>query len=145
MVFSLVTWDLDAALISQILGHQHLNDAGPDAHWSEMIKKIFWFQCWLKVRKSQGSKLRCLKFSQITLGFLAKISFTPLLYYPGRCFGCPEKRKSSRNYICLFGPLFWNDTQKGYKNYQNPLKSHCFLGYFQSLFNFGWKTAAQTN
>ena len=38
-----------------------------------------------------------------------------------------------------------NDIQKTYKNYQNPVKSYCFLGYFQSLFNFGWKTAAQTN
>ena len=84
-----------------------------------------------------------------TLGFLAKISFTPLLYHPVRCLGCPEKRKSSRNYILLvwsavFQPK-WNDIQKSYKNYQNPLKSYCFLGYFQSLFNFGWKTAAQTN
>ena len=32
-----------------------------------------------------------------------------------------------------------------YKNYKNPLKSYCFLGYCQSLLNFGWKTAAQTN
>ena len=50
-------------------------------------------------------------------------------------------------FTCLF-PFFqpkWNDIQKSYKNYQNPLKSYWFLGYFQSLFNFGWKTADQTN
>ena len=39
----------------------------------------------------------------------------------------------------------WNDIQKIYKNHQNPVESYCFLGYFQTLFNFGWKTAAQTN
>ena len=32
-----------------------------------------------------------------------------------------------------------NDAQKTYKNHQNPVKSYCFLGYFQSLFNFGGK------
>ena len=84
-----------------------------------------------------------------TLGFLAKIYFTPLLYHPGRCLGCPEKRTSLRNYnLFVWSAVFqpkWNDIQKSYKNYQNPLKSYCFLGYFQSLFNFGWKTAAQTN
>ena len=89
------------------------------------------------------------KSYKCTLGFLANISFTPLLYHPGGCLGCPEKRTSSRNYnlfvwSAVFQPKL-NDIQKGYKNYQNPLKSHCFLGYFQSLFNFGWKTVAQTN
>ena len=86
---------------------------------------------------------------QNTLGFLAKISFTPLLYHPGGCLVCPEKRTSSRNYnLFVWSAVFqpkWNDIQKSYKNYQNPWKSYCFLGYFQSLFNFGWKTAAQTN
>jgi hypothetical protein len=77
----------------------------------------------------------------LTLGFLAKISFTPLSYHPGRCLGCPEKQTSSRNYnlfiwFVVFQPK-WNDIQKSYKNYQNPLKSYCFLEYFQSLFNFG--------
>ena len=33
-----------------------------------------------------------------TLGFLAEISFTPLLYHPGGCLGCPEKKTRSRNY-----------------------------------------------
>jgi hypothetical protein len=47
-------------------------------------------------------------------------------------------------WFAVFQPK-WNDIQKTYKNYQNPLKSYCFLEYFQSLFNFGWKTAAQTN
>jgi hypothetical protein len=62
-----------------------------------------------------------------TLGFLAKISFTPLLYQPGRCLGCPENRTSSRNYN-LFGWFpKWNDIQKSYENYQNPLKSYCFF------------------
>ena len=99
--------------------------------------------------------LYCQSFSfvQLTLGFLAKISFTPLLYTPGGFFGCLEKRTSLKNYkyVCslfvwsaVFQPK-WNDIQKTYKNYQNPVKSCWFLEYFQSLFNFGWKTAAQTN
>ena len=86
---------------------------------------------------------------KVTLGFLAKISFTPLLYHSGGCLGCPEKQTSSRNYnLLVWSAVFQpkqNDIKKTYKNYQNPVKSYCFLGYFQSLFNFGWKTAAQTN
>ena len=84
-----------------------------------------------------------------TLGFLVKISFTPLLYHPGRCLGCLEKPTSSRNYnLFVWSAVFqpkWNDIRKSYKNYQNTLKSYRFLAYFQSLFNIGWKTAAQTN
>ena len=76
-----------------------------------------------------------------TLGFLAEISFKPLLYHPGGCLGCPEKWTSSRNYkLFVWSAVFqpkWNDIKKTYKNYQNPLKSYCFSGYFQSLFNFG--------
>ena len=95
----------------------------------------------------------CLEFGppiyQSTLGFLAEISFTPLLYHPGGCLGCPEKGTRSRNKnlfvrSAVFQPK-WNAVQKTYKNHQNPVKSYCFFGYFQSLFNFGWKTAAQTN
>jgi hypothetical protein len=84
-----------------------------------------------------------------TLGFLAEISFTPLLYHPGGCLGCPEKGTSSRNYnLLVLSAVFqpkWNDIKQTYRNYQNPVKSYCFLEYYQSLFNFGWKTAAQTN
>ena len=84
-----------------------------------------------------------------TLGFLAEISITPLLYHPGGCLGCSEKQKSSRNYNLLvcsaaFQPK-WNDIKKIYKIYQNPVKSYCFLEHYQSLFNFDWKTVAQTN
>ena len=94
-------------------------------------------------------KISCPVKEVITLGFLAEISFTPLLYHPGGCLGCSEKGTRSRNYnlfvrSAVFQPK-WNDVQKTYKNHQNPVKSYCFLGYFQSLFNFGWKTAAQTN
>ena len=28
-----------------------------------------------------------------TLGFLGEISFTPLVYHPGGCLGCPEADK----------------------------------------------------
>ena len=38
---------------------------------------------------------------QSTLGFLAEISFTPPLYHPGGCLGCPEKGTRSRNYTLL--------------------------------------------
>ena len=67
----------------------------------------------------------------------------------GGCLGCPEKGTRSKNYnlfvrSAVFQPK-WNDVQKTYKNHQNPVKSYYFLGYFQSLFNFGWKTATQTN
>ena len=76
-----------------------------------------------------------------TLGFLAEISFTPLLYHPGGCLGCPEKKTRSRNYnLFVWSAVFQqkrNDIQKTYKNHQNPVKSYFFLGYFQSLFNFG--------
>ena len=86
---------------------------------------------------------------RVHTGFLVEFSFTPLLYHPGGCLGCPEKRTSSRNYnLFVWSAVFqpkWNDIKKTYKNYQNPVKSYCFLGYYQSLFNFGWKTAAQTN
>ena len=94
-------------------------------------------------------KIKVEGFLAYTLGFLAEFSFTPLLYHPGGCLGCPEKTTRSRNNnlfvkSAVFQPK-WNDIQKTYKNHQNPVKSYCFLGYFQSWFNFGWKTAAQTN
>ena len=69
-----------------------------------------------------------------TLGFLAKISFTLLLYHCGRCLGCAEKMTSSRQYnlfVCfaVLQPKL-NDIQKIYKNYQKPLTSYCFLDIF---------------
>ena len=95
----------------------------------------------------QKQIIRC-KQDLYTLGFLTKISFTPLLYHPGGCLGCPEKRTSSRNYnLFVWSAVFqpkWSNIEERYKNHQNSLKSCCFLGYFQSFFNFGWKTAAQT-
>jgi hypothetical protein len=96
-------------------------------------------------KKSLGNILNDYIFeihrSKCTLGFLAKISFIPLSYHPGGCLGCPEKQTISRNYnlfvwFAVFQPK-WNDIQKTYKNYQNLVKSYCFLEYFQSLFNFG--------
>ena len=111
--------------------------------WSLVVK---WF-----IIKLLGSDFESYTFSQYsqifshkrnyTLGFLAEISFTPLLYHPVGCLGCPEKWTSSRNYnlfvwCAVFQPK-WNAIQKSYKNYQNPLKSYCFSGCFQSLFNFG--------
>jgi hypothetical protein len=72
-----------------------------------------------------------------TMGFLAKISFTPLLYHSGECLGCPEKRTSLRNYnLFVLSAVFQpkgNGIQKTYTNYQNPVKSYCFLGYFQTF------------
>ena len=71
-----------------------------------------------------------LKYLGCTLGFLAKISFTPLLHHPGGCRGCPEKQTSSRNYnLLVWSAVFQpkrNDIKKTYKNYQNPVKSYCF-------------------
>ena len=61
-------------------------------------------------------KVQCLRNTWMvpyTLGFLAKISFTLLLYHPGRCLGCPEKQTSSRNYnLFVWSAVFqpkWND------------------------------------
>ena len=111
------------------------------------IKRYSFFSVYLPLLKM--TLLSTLAIRYVTLGFLAKISFTPLLYHPGGCLGCPEKETRSRNYnlfgrSAVFQPK-WNDIQNTYKNHQNPVKSYCFLGYFQSLFNFSWKTAAQTN
>ena len=68
---------------------------------------------------------------------------------PGGCLGCPcpEKQTSSRDYnlfvwFAVFQPK-WNYIKKTYKYYQTPVKSYWFWGYYQSLFNVGWKTAAQ--
>ena len=66
-----------------------------------------------------------------TLGFLAKISFTPLIYHPGGgSLGCPEKQTSSRDYnLFVWSTVFqpkWNDIQKTYKTYQNPVKNTVF-------------------
>ena len=72
-----------------------------------------------------------------TLGFLAEISFTPLLHHPGGSLGCPERQTSSRNYnLFVLSAVLqpkWNFIKKTYKNYQNPVKSYWFLGYYQSL------------
>ena len=111
------------------------------------IKRYSFFSVYLPLLKM--TLLSTLAIRYATLGFLAKISFTPLSYHPGRCLGCPEKWKSPRNYnLFVWSAVFqpkWNDIRKSYKNYQNTLKSYRFLAYFQSLFNIGWKTAAQTN
>ena len=67
--------------------------------------------------------------SCFTLEFLAKISFTPLLYHPGGCLGCPEKWTNSRNYNLFVSPTVfqskWYGIQKTNKNYKNPAKSYC--------------------
>ena len=64
-------------------------------------------------------------------GFLAEISFTPLLYHPGGCLVCPEMgTRSSNNNLFVRSAVFqpkWNDIQKTYKNHQNPVESYCFL------------------
>ena len=63
--------------------------------------------------------------SPSTLGFLAEISFTPLLYHPGGPLGCSENRTSSRNYVlfALFGLLFFSQNGMTLKNL---VKSYCF-------------------
>ena len=74
---------------------------------------------WIKEKELIERKLSSLGeflFEPNTLGFLAKISFTPLLYHPGRCLGCPEKGTSSMNYnlfvwFAVFLPK-WKDIKK---------------------------------
>ena len=74
-----------------------------------------------------------------------KFEFHILMCFVGRFLGCSEKGTSPRNFnLFVWSTVFqpkWNDIQKSYRNYQDSLKS--FLGYFLSLFNFCWKTAAQ--
>ena len=88
-------------------------------------------------------------FQQPTLGFLAKISFTPLLYHPGRCLGVQRRGKAQETIICLLGPLFISQNEMTFKKATKIIKIHrklpVFFGCFQSLFNFGWKTAARIN
>ena len=59
------------------------------------IKRYSFFSVYLPLLKM--TLLSTLAIRYVTLGFLAKISFTPLLYHPGGCLGCPEKQKSSRS------------------------------------------------
>ena len=76
------------------------------------LRTVMWFKgpeddyfSLKKVPKGHSYSKYYHDYEEVTLGFLAKISFTPLLYHPGGCLGCPEKRASSRNYIFLFGLL----------------------------------------
>ena len=68
--------------------------------------------------------------------FLPK--FLSLHYYTTlEIFLYPEKPKRSRNYnqfvwSDVFQPK-WNDIQKTFKNYQNPVKSYYCVGYFYTV------------
>ena len=64
--------------------------------WPLLSKGTHFFSVYLPLLKM--TLLSTLAIRYATLGFLAKISFTPLLYHPGGCLGCPEKRTRSRNY-----------------------------------------------
>ena len=61
--------------------------------------------------------------TKITLGFLTKISFTPILYHPGGFFWIFRQAQGT---VTVFQPE-WNDIKKTCKNYQNPVKSYCFF------------------
>jgi hypothetical protein len=82
-----------------------------------------------------------------TLGFLAKISFTPLLFHPGGCLWCPEKRTSSRNYnLFVWSTVFqpkWHGIRKTYKDYQNPVKRYRFFRIFSEFVQFWLKNSSQ--
>ena len=52
--------------------------------------------------------------------------------------GVQRSKQAQETIICLFGQLFFSQngmTLKNLQNYQNPVKSYCFLEYYQSLFN----------
>ena len=76
-----------------------------------------------------------------TLEFLARISFISLSYHPGRCFEFPEKWASSRSYNLFVWFAFFSQNGMTFKKATKIIKIHCFLGYFQSLFKFGWKNS----
>ena len=107
--------------------------------WLIEICTISMYLCMLL----QLSAIKIETYVRSTLGFLAEIYFTPLLYHPGGCLGCPEKRSSSRNYnLFVWSAVFQpkcNDIQKSYKNYQNPLKSYCFGDIFRVCSIFAGK------
>ena len=97
---------------------------------------------------SRGKSL--ILYIYFTLGFLAKISFTPLLFHAGGCLGCSKKRTRSRSYnlfawsaVFFFAKMVWHS-----KNLQKLSKSSIKLVFFRicsEFFNFVRKTAAQTN
>jgi hypothetical protein len=78
--------------------------------------------------------------SRATLGFLAKISFTPLLYYCGRCIGFPEKTTTSRNYnLFVRSAVFqskWNDIQKKLQKLSKSIEKLLFFGIFSEFVPF---------
>ena len=69
-----------------------------------------------------------------------------IIYF--RAHGVKQGVKRSGNLqgtrIFRFGPLFFSQNWRIFKNVQNSTKNHCFGVVFQSLFNFGWKLSAQT-
>ena len=72
----------------------------------------------------------------ITLGFLAEISFTPLLYHPRGCFGCPEKQTSSRNYNLFVRSAVFQPNGMTFKKPTNIIKSSeklLFFGIFSEF------------
>jgi hypothetical protein len=62
--------------------------------------------------------------------------------------GVQRSGQAQETIICLFGLLFFSQNGMTFKKLQKlsiSIETLLFWGYFQSLFNFGWKTAAQTN
>ena len=56
--------------------------------------------------------------------------------------GVQRRGQGQGTIICLFGPLFFSQNGMNFKKPTKLSKSSeklLFLGYFQSLFNFGWK------
>ena len=80
-----------------------------------------------------------------TLGFLAEISFTLLLYHPGGCLGCPEKRTSSRNYnLFVWSSVFQpklNDIKKPPKKLSKSSEKLLFFGILSEFVQFGLKNS----
>ena len=81
--------------------------------------------------------------------FLPK--FLSLQYYTTLegVLGVQRRGQGQKTIICLLGPLFFSQNEMTFKKATKIIKIHrklpVFFGCFQSLFNFGWKTAAQTN
>jgi hypothetical protein len=85
--------------------------------------------------------LNLLDLSELfTLGFLAKISFTPLLYHPVGCLGCPEKQTSSRNYdLFVWSAVFqpkWNCIQKNLQKISKSTEKLLFFRIFSEFVQF---------
>ena len=82
--------------------------------------------------------------SQFTLGEMKNISFIHYYREFGGNMGTKRSEILQGSQFFWFGALFFSQNWVNFKNAQNWPKYSHFSVVFRSLFNFGWKTAHQT-